>query len=238
MVEYIKFTPDVAKDWKSAQSLVLKDDDFKQYQARIRDACTASQLESKLWLVTELINLDINFTNALLLGGWYANFIVPLLVDNLSVKYILNLELDPDAKKLSYKFNKRYMPDTKVGDKFTENFYPSDNKSETSVYKCDIRDVMFKPIKPDVWGDFDLVINTSCEHMFPMSKFREENKYLNGSDDPIYVLQSTDEEMYDDHINCVHSPEELADQANMVDILYMGTTKLDNNMNRFMVIGR
>ena len=155
MVEYIKFTPDVAKDWKSAQSLVLKDDDFKQYQARIRDACTASQLESKLWLVTELVYLNINFTNALLLGGWYANFIVPLLVDNLSVKYILNLELDPDVKKLSYKFNKRYMPDTKVGDKFTENFYPSDNKNETPVYKCDIRDVMFKPIKPDVWGDWN-----------------------------------------------------------------------------------
>ena len=43
---------------------------------------------------------------------------------------------------------------------------------------------------------------------------------------------------YDDHINCVKDPEELADQANLIDIKYMGTKKLSNGMNRFMVIGR
>ena len=31
--------------------------------------------------------------------------------------------------------------------------------------------------------------------------------------DPIYVLQSTDEDKYEDHINCVSGPEELAKQA-------------------------
>ena len=83
--------------------------------------------------------------------------------------------------------------------------------------------------------NFDLIINTSCEHMFPMWKFRELNPQLNGS---WYVLQSTDDDQYDDHINCVKSPGELADQAQLVDILYSGSKTLSNGMKRFMVIGR
>ena len=54
---------------------------------------------------------------------------------------------------------------------------------------------------------------------------------------PLYVLQSTDDEQWDDHINCVSGPKELAEQAHITDIRYSGTIKLDNGMNRFMVIG-
>ena len=53
-----------------------------------------------------------------------------------------------------------------------------------------------------------------------------------------YVLQSTDDDQYEDHINCVKSPDELADQAKLVDVLYSGSKVLSNGMNRFMVIGR
>jgi len=51
-------------------------------------------------------------------------------------------------------------------------------------------------------------------------------------------LQSTNEDKYEDHINCVSGPEELAEQAEFVDIMYSGTKVLDNGMNRFMVIGK
>ena len=54
----------------------------------------------------------------------------------------------------------------------------------------------------------------------------------------MYVLQSTDEDKYDDHINCVRDPEELADQSSMSHIYYSGTKTLSNGMKRFMVIGR
>ena len=57
-------------------------------------------------------------------------------------------------------------------------------------------------------------------------------------DVPMYVLQSTDEDKYDDHINCVRDPEELADQSSMSHIYYSGTKTLSNGMKRFMVIGR
>ena len=36
------------------------------------------------------------------------------------------------------------------------------------------------------------------------------------------MLQSTNENKYEDHINCVNGPEELAEQIELVDIMYSG----------------
>ena len=41
-----------------------------------------------------------------------------------------------------------------------------------------------------------------------------------------------------DHINCVKSADELAEQAELTDILFSGERELENGMTRFMVIGR
>jgi hypothetical protein len=84
---------------------------------------------------------------------------------------------------------------------------------------------------------FDTVINCSCEHMYPMSKFKEL-KNTGVSDDALYILQSSNDTQYDDHINCVNDADELADQANLAEILYAGEKLLPNGMTRFMVIGR
>ena len=152
MVDHIRFTPQVANDWKSAQSLIQKEE-YKHCERRVRDASTYSQLQSKLWLVTELSKLNVKTERIALLGGWYANFIVPLLIDELKTEFIENFEIDRDVKTLSYKFNKRY---------------------KEKNYKCKIHNAMFNPIE-NLYS-FDVIINTSCEHMFPMFKFREINK--------------------------------------------------------------
>jgi len=176
-----------------------------------------SQLESKLWIIQELIKLEIKPKRVAILAGWYSQYIIPLLIEH-GVEFIYNFEIDRDAKDISYKFNKRYKDQEK--------------------YECHITDIMFKEIwrKEENYGAFDVLINTSCEHMFPMRRFRELNKNLSGN--PIYVLQSTNEDKYEDHINCVSGPEELAEQAEFVDIMYSGTKTLDNGMERFMVIGK
>ena len=70
--------------------------------------------------------------------------------------------------------------------------------------------------------------------MFPMSYFKEMNK----NDNYVYALQSTDDEQYDDHINCVKDENELAEQANIKQIYFKGSKVLENGMTRFMVIGR
>lgn len=211
-MEYLKFTPELAHDWKNALSssepYLLK---------RVLDSMNQSQLESKLWIIQELIKLEIKPKRVAILAGWYSQYIIPLLIEH-GVEFIYNFEIDRDAKDISYKFNKRYKDQEK--------------------YECHITDIMFKEIegKEKNHGAFDVLINTSCEHMFPMRRFRELNKKLSGN--PIYVLQSTNEDKYEDHINCVSGPEELAEQAELINVVYSGTKILDNGMKRFMVIGK
>jgi hypothetical protein len=211
-MEYLKFTPELAHDWKNALS-TSEPYVFK----RVLDSMNRSQLESKLWIIQELIKLEIEPKRVAILAGWYSQYIIPLLIEH-GVEFIYNFEIDRDAKDISYKFNKRYKDQEK--------------------YECHITDIMFKEIwrKEENYGAFDVLINTSCEHMFPMRRFRELNKNLSGN--PIYVLQSTNEDKYEDHINCVSGPEELAEQAELINVVYSGTKVLDNGMNRFMVIGR
>ena len=79
-----------------------------------------------------------------------------------------------------------------------------------------------------------MIINTSCEHMYHMKKFKELNPALN----PIYILQSTNDTKYDDHINCVNNVNELAEQANINEIYFSGSKVLHSGMTRFMVIGK
>jgi hypothetical protein len=211
-MEYLKFTPELAHDWKNALS-TSEPYVFK----RVLDSMNRSQLESKLWIIQELIKLEIKPKRVAILAGWYSQYIIPLLIEH-GVEFIYNFEIDRDAKDISYKFNKRYKDQEK--------------------YECHITDIMFKEIwrKEENYGAFDVLINTSCEHMFPMRRFRELNKNLSGN--PIYVLQSTNEDKYEDHINCVSGPEELAEQAELINVVYSGTKVLDNGMKRFMVIGK
>ena len=211
MVNYIQYTPELANDWKQASADVRKN--YPHQFRRTLDASTASQLESKLWVVDELLKLPdtIEHLRVALLGGWFANFITPLLIDELYVSTVFNYEIDNDVKEISYKYNKRY--------------------KDSNKYQCSIKDIMMKTLE----DDFDIIINCSCEHMYPMTKFYEWNPKLQ---DPLYVLQSTDDDQYDDHINCVKDEFHLAEQANIVDIKYKGSKKLPNGMTRFMVIGK
>ena len=212
-MEYLKYTPEMAKDWKNA---INASEGY--LRKRVADSMNESQLVSKMWLVEELSNLNVKPVNISLLAGWFAQYIVPLLYDNFeSIEWIENFEMDRDIKNLAYKFNTRYKKEDK--------------------YKVSIRNVMFGNLISLSSPTFDTVINCSCEHMYPMSKFKElKNTGVN--DDALYILQSSNDTQYDDHINCVNDADELADQANLAEILYAGEKLLPNGMTRFMVIGR
>ena len=212
-MEYLKYTPEMARDWKNATNYA------KGYlHKRVLDSMNESQLVSKMWLVQELLNLNIKPINISLLAGWFAQYTVPLLIDNFkTIEWIENFEMDRGIKNVAYKFNKRYKDDKK--------------------YKVSIKNVMFDNLVSLSSPNFDTVINCSCEHMYPMSKFRElSNTGVNNN--TLYVLQSSDDDQYDDHINCVKDADELAEQANLIDVMYAGEKFLANGMTRFMVIGR
>ena len=215
-MEYLKFTPELANDWKNALS-ASEPYLFK----RVMDSINQSQLESKLWIIQELIKLEIKPKRVAILAGWYEQYIVPLLYDNFeSLEFVENYDIDQDVKRLSYKFNKRLKEDKK--------------------YRITIRNVMFDKIQ-EGWHPvhklgMDTIINCACEHMYPMWKFRELNKTIQKN--PLYILQSSNDEQHEDHINCVNSEEELIDQARIKDVMYSGSKILSNKSTRFMVIGR
>ena len=191
-MEYLKYTPEVAKDWKNGIN-------FSEgyLRKRVLNSMNESQLVSKMWLVEELLNLNVSPINVSLLAGWFAQYITPLLFDNFkTIEWIENFEIDKDIKNISYKLNKRY----------------KDNKK----YKITMRNIMFESIASLSSPNFDTVINCSCEHMYPMSKFKELlNTGVNSN--ALYVLQSSNATEYDDHINCVEDADELAEQANLMD---------------------
>ena len=226
MVDYIKYTPEMANNWSRAYIETHRERPWA-FQ-RLVDASTTSQLESKFWLTEELSNTNESPKSAVLLGGWFAHVITSLLLDYTSVQKVTNFEIDEDAHFISYKFNRRYKKKEEYGD---------------AQYRSIRRNVLFESLKgvETFTGDgkdpdqFDLVINTSCEHMFPMWKFREINPQLLGK---LFVLQSTNAREYDDHINCVDSEDELIDQAMLSEVMYKGRKELSNGMTRFMVIGK
>ena len=118
------------------------------------------------------------------------------------------------------------------------------------MYRSIRRNIMINSLKGKHYDMFnkneeswDLIINTSCEHMFPMKKWKRINHYsldnLRGfKHNPYYILQSTSDDKWEDHINCVESADQLAEQAELTDILFSGSKILDNGLERFMVIGR
>ena len=203
----------MARDWKNAINSL---DGY--IEKRVWDSMNESQLVSKLWLVEEMLNLNMKPINISLLAGWFAQYIVPLLYDNFeSIESIENFEMDRNIKSLAYKFNTRYKKDDK--------------------YKIRIKNIMFANMLGKT-ERHDTVINCSCEHMYPMSRFRELENAGMDNNEALYILQSSNDTQYDDHINCVKSADELAEQAKLVEIMYAGERLLPNGMTRFMVIGR
>ncbi len=208
MVDYIKYTAETANNWSRAWSETQKQKPWAM--KRLLDSSTISQMQSKLWLITELKKLNLYFKKVALIGGWYAQYITPLLIDNLNVEIIHNYDIDTDAQLISYKFNRRY--------------------KEQGKYQASTKNVFIKPFEEH----YDMIINTSCEHMYYMKKIKELNPALS----PIYVLQSTNETKYDDHINCVKDEKELIEQSDLKEIYFSGSKVLDNGMTRFMVMGK
>ena len=75
-MEYLKYTPEMARDWKNATNYA------KGYlHKRVLDSMNESQLVSKMWLVQELLNLNVKPINvSLLVGGLLSILSLYLLI--------------------------------------------------------------------------------------------------------------------------------------------------------------
>tara|TARA_B100000925_G_scaffold66422_1_gene45297 strand:- start:9006 stop:9689 length:684 start_codon:yes stop_codon:yes gene_type:complete len=221
-MEEIKYSYDIGKFADILNRVI-----FRDYPHRAKDfveSFISNQINCKIWLVTELKNIlerkGITAKRITIMGCWYGNIMAPLLLDNIEgLEQIDLIDMDEDALLIGRKFLQKRMDDGKVKINF-----------------------MTKDVNFDEFDDFytQVVINTSCEHMYPMSSviFRNDK-------DVIYCLQSNDMHEIREHVNCVSSPEELAQQSAIEKIYYRGVHEhkaaIDlkrETYNRFMVIGK
>ena len=217
-VEEIKFNYDLGLFGDTLKRIVLK-----QYPHRLKDfidSFSHNQVLCKKWLVSQLITVlnqksETQTKKITVLGSWYGNIIVPLLVDNIKgIEDIQLIDMDEDALD--------------IGRKFLTRKY---NNVNIHYLKEDINFTDFSKHYTNI------VINTSCEHMYPMSSI----SFLNDKD-VLYILQSNDMKDQREHINCVKSNDEFITQAALDKVYYYGKKRLTGQDQRkywrFMIIGK
>lgn len=172
------------------------------------DSLSDTQLISKNWLVDTLQQtltthqFKLN-PKILILGGWYGSYLIPLLLEKIQPKHIfLN---DCNSKCLE----------------FAEQLHQSENVS----FHC--FDVTIKYPKS---FDVDIVINTSCEHMYSYNHMFMENP------NALFILQTCDNKNDPGHVNISDSTENFLTKLKITNVLYRGRLFIGHK-NRFMVMG-
>lgn len=181
----------------------------RNYSYRIEDfakSFSENQFVSKTWLV-ERLSLhsicDVPDKTIWILGSWYGTLIVPLLYKNI-----------PKIKEIN------------LVDYDEENLIIAKQLFGTLV-KTHVKDINF-----DLdYLKSDIIINTSCEHMYPMKDYNFSG---------LCVFQSNNFDKEPAHINCVNSLQEFKNQSGLSKIDFEGEInfhKYDNNYKRYMLIG-
>ena len=112
------------------------------------NSLSETQYRSKKWLVDTLCKQTIpEFPSILILGGWYGSYLVPMLQSSLDPSHIMLTDIDCDTLSLAESLH---------GVKY------NNISTEIQTGMIDVNrdlDVISKM-------DYDIVIKTSCEHMF------------------------------------------------------------------------
>ena len=153
-----------------------------------------------------------------MLASWYG-LLAYRLIDRFSLKKINNIDCidyDPMAKAVAK---------TIWYQKHTENLKEG-KLSYVKYIEKDIKDIEAL--------DYPVVICTSCEHLEQSTIYETINKL---EKDTLVVLQSNDYRQVSQHINCVDSMEDFANQyvGKLRNIKYY--EKDFGKYKRFMVIG-
>lgn len=162
-----------------------------------------NQIKSKEWLVEEVCNFNMSWDRVLVLGSWNSILLYELFNASADIGWFDFVDTD----YLVHRHRDIY-------------FKINNLKQNYSNIKMDATEFSDH-------ASYDLIINTSCEHM-------KDIPAVNG---PVYALQSNDQTELPEHINCVRSAKQLASQNRITDIRYKGELDLGNK-NRYMVIGQ
>lgn len=172
------------------------------------DAMSRGQITSKIWIIHELLRMDILYLGRVGICGGWLGILSRLMLDDqrLHTSHIHSMDTDLSGTIVAGELNYEYI----VEDQFVATL--------TNCY-----DVHY--------GDYDTIINTSCEHFTDFKRW-----WVKIPERKLVVLQSNDFTEPEDHVDCVLSAEELAAKAGMSTVLFQGALPCIK-YTRFMVIG-
>jgi len=191
----------------------------------IQDAFSRGQVQSKIWLITELVKITQRYDNILIYAGWMGQLIF-FLKHAIEFDTVRIVDLDSVACEIS--------------DKIINNDLIEDWKVKSSCESIEniehFNDHCIIPLTNKAGDTFktkfepNLIINTSAEHM-------DETWFYNIKKDCIVAVQSNNLEDIDEHVNCVTSIDAMKKKFKMSKVLYEGELQLQG-YKRFMLIGK
>ena len=182
-----------------------------------KDAFSSGQIKSKLWLSEkleqEMLAIDNPALKILCLGGWYGitNFVLRTR-DRLNIELFRSIDIDPEVQSIADAINNLW----------------------------EWQDWQFKAITKDAndfqysINDFNLVINTSVEHIDSYQWFENIPK-------DCYVVLQSNNMNHDDHCHNHETLDNMVDEFPLSQLLYRGELLFeypDWQFKRFMIIGK
>jgi hypothetical protein len=215
----------VLERYKSTQFIAAFKNFFVNDMSYNKDCFSRGQLQSKLWLVSELKKLNLDLGTIFLCAGWYATLAVMLFESEIKIDKIRSFDIDKSTADIAEIFNKPWVKDNWRFKASVEDILSIDYN--THLYKvrrsdntiCDLHDTP------------STIINTSCEHIENFSKW-----YDMIPTGKLVVLQSNNYFEVDEHVNCSNSLSEFSKSCPMTTTLFEGELTLQK-YKRFMKIG-
>lgn len=161
-----------------------------------------NQIKSKKIIVDELLNHKMSWNKVLVLGSWNGILLYELFKKYGDVMWFDFLDKDPIVHKHR--------------DIYFENNSLEKNYNSLVMDAVDFSD----------YENYDLIINTSCEHMPTIPAIYG----------PTYALQSNNYTAVPEHINCVNTADQLA-KDNKINKIWTKSQKKFSNYTRFTVVG-
>lgn len=192
-----------------------------------RDAWATGQLESKHWLLSTVAGLNLKLGETWIVCGWIGS--LALLMDNfktsISFDRIRSFDIDQRCASLADSLNKRMVLNDwkfKASTMDAYDIYYTDFMWQTEKYNGSTDRVI---------GTADTIINTSCEHLEDFDTWFDNIPF-----GKLVVLQCSDHESYDGHVNSMSNMYELSYRAKCRRLLYKGTLDC-GEYSRHMLIG-
>ncbi len=186
----------------------------------IDESFSKGQILSKLLVRNCLMDLNLgSYKTAMVLCGW-SGVLSNLLLEK-PFHSVVSIDKNPDCEPVAIRLNYEYYIQGRFNALTTDIFDLKYKKPELVINK----------FSNNKTNNFDIVINTSCEHIRDFHKW-----YDLLPKGQLFLLQSNDFFEVEEHTNCVGSLGDFKEMAPMRHFLFEGELSLER-YTRFTLVG-